>query len=144
MTERYPNVAFSQFEGAEIVAEKYQITREEMESLAVASHRKADHATKSGFFKKEIVPIGKQVSHTRTRAVRLHCVSSRVSQAGEAASVFADEGIRWPADQSKMAQLKTLKPGGRITAALYSLLRVAQPLLTIAVHRRSATARLEY
>ena len=39
---------FSQFEGAEIVAEQYCITREEMERFAVSSHAKALHARKVG------------------------------------------------------------------------------------------------
>jgi acetyl-CoA C-acetyltransferase len=41
----------------EIVAEKYQITREEQDSFAFNSHRKADEATKAGRFKDEIVPV---------------------------------------------------------------------------------------
>jgi len=42
---------------AEIIAEKYNITREEQDEYAVGSHRKAVAAIKNGKFKKEIVPI---------------------------------------------------------------------------------------
>ena len=42
---------FSQFEGAEILAEKYDLTRAEMEDFALASHQKAAAATDAGHFK---------------------------------------------------------------------------------------------
>merc|ERR1719458_1176835 len=48
---------FSQFEGAEILCEKYNITREEMELFAVESHKKATKATKAGLFKVEIISL---------------------------------------------------------------------------------------
>jgi acetyl-CoA C-acetyltransferase len=41
----------------EIVAEKYKISREEQDKFAVESHRKAIHATQSGFFTDQILPI---------------------------------------------------------------------------------------
>ena len=45
--KRYPGVMFSQFEGAEIVAAKYDLTREEMEEFALRSHQRAAQATKA-------------------------------------------------------------------------------------------------
>ena len=54
---RYPGVMFSQFEGAEFVAKKFDIQREEMEQFAVRSHQRAAQATKNGYFKNEIIPI---------------------------------------------------------------------------------------
>ena len=42
---------------AENIAEKWQITREQQDSLAFESHRRAEHATKSGYFKEQIVPV---------------------------------------------------------------------------------------
>ena len=57
MSERYPGINFSQFEGAELVAEKWDITRQEMEQLAYDSHRRGAEATKNGYFDREIVPI---------------------------------------------------------------------------------------
>lgn len=91
---KWPGVMFSQFEGAELVAEKWNVQRAEMEKAAVESHRRAHEATKGGKFKQEIVavplPGGGQLTE--------------------------DEGIRWPASAEKMAQLPLLKPdGGRLT-----------------------------
>jgi len=104
ISERYPGVMFSQFEGAEIVAQKFNVSREEMEALAIESHRRGHEATQEGRFKNEIVPVktvdpktGQEIIHDK------------------------DEGIRWPADASKLAKLPLLKPdGGRITAATSS------------------------
>ena len=48
---------FSQFEGAELMAEKYDISREDMEQFAVASHAKAVAATEAGYFTKEILSL---------------------------------------------------------------------------------------
>lgn len=100
---------FSQFEGAEIVAEQYCITREEMERFAVSSHAKALHARKAGYFKREIVPLtgtdkqGREVVHAE------------------------DEGIRPATSMKALAKLKAIKNttskgklSGIITAGLAS------------------------
>jgi acetyl-CoA acetyltransferase len=104
IAERYPGVNFSQFDGAEIVAERYNISREEMEELAYESHRRGFEATQKGYFEREIVPV----------------VGFDKKQNKEVL-VKTDEGIRWPADKAKMKKLPLLKgEGGRITAALAS------------------------
>lgn len=104
MSKRYPGVNFSQFEGAELVAEKWNVTREEMETLAYESHRRGFEATQKGYFQREIFPV-KGFDKAQNKEVL----------------VSADEGIRWPADKAKMAKLPLLKgEGGRITAALSS------------------------
>lgn len=104
MSARYPGVNFSQFEGAELVAQRFNITREEMETLAVESHRRGFEATEKGYFKREIVPV-----------------RGFDAKANKEVLVTADEGIRWPADKAKMAKLPLLKgEGGRLTAALAS------------------------
>jgi acetyl-CoA acetyltransferase family protein len=48
---------FSQFEGAEMLAEMYDVSREEMDRFGLASHQKAHAAQQAGRFKAEIVPI---------------------------------------------------------------------------------------
>lgn len=102
--KRYPGVMFSQFEGAEIVAEKFNVSREEMEELAYNSHKRAAEATKEGRFKNEIIPV-KGFDKKKNEEV-VHQV---------------DEGIRWPTDLAKLKQLPLLKgEGGRITAATAS------------------------
>lgn len=55
MQERWPGIVFSQFEGAEIVAAKHGITREQMEQLAVLSHQRGFEATK--VFLRRIVSV---------------------------------------------------------------------------------------
>ena len=56
MTERYPGVQFSQFAGAEMMAKRWNFSREDLDSFAFASHSKAISATEAGYFDKEIVP----------------------------------------------------------------------------------------
>jgi acetyl-CoA C-acetyltransferase len=55
--ERYGDQEVSQFRGAEMIAEKWGITREEMEAFAVESHERAIRATAEGRFENEIVPL---------------------------------------------------------------------------------------
>ncbi len=51
---RYPDIQFSQFTGAEMMARKYGLTRDAMDRFALESHRKAAAATKAGAFNDEI------------------------------------------------------------------------------------------
>jgi acetyl-CoA C-acetyltransferase len=83
----------SQFRAADMIAEKWDISREDMERYALESHRRAGVAIDEGRFEREIVPLGE----------------------------FAvDEGPRRDTTLEKMAELKTLREGGRITAAVSS------------------------
>ena len=101
-TARYPGVQFSQFSGAEMMAKKWELSRDDLDSFAYASHKKAINATEAGFFDREIVPIeGKLPS-------------------GEAEMVTADEGIRFDATQESLSGLKTLTEDGVITAGTSS------------------------
>lgn len=100
---------FSQFEGAEILAEKYNISREEMDQFAVASHAKALMATKNGYFKKEIVPL------------------QGMDKKGNVVTHDTDEGIRPGTNMKALSGLKSLKElnsrgkqKGIITAGLSS------------------------
>lgn len=97
---------FSQFEGAEILCEKYNITREEMELFAVESHKKATKATKAGLFKDEIV------------------VLKGTDKEGNTVEHSADEGIRPNTNAASLAKLKDMKSiqtkgkhSGLVTAA---------------------------
>ena len=90
---RYGDQEISQFRGAELIAEKWSISREAMEQLAFDSHQRAIAATTSGLFAEEIVRVG---------------------------DVIADEGPRPDSSPEKMADLKPLRDGGRITAAVSS------------------------
>jgi len=100
---------FSQFEGAEILCEKYDISRAEMEEFAVESHKKAQRATVEGKFKDEIV------------------VLKGTDKDGNVVTHATDEGIRPSTNLKSLAKLKdmkTIQTGGKfsglVTAALSS------------------------
>ena len=98
MKERYPGVFFSQFTGAELVADKWNLSREDLDKFALESHQKAAHATESKYFDREILPV-----------------EGRNAE-GMNDLVMADEGIRFDASIEKLAGLKTVTEGGVITA----------------------------
>ena len=89
---RYGDQEISQFRGSELIAEKWGLSREEMEQYSLTSHQRAQEAIRSGYFENEIIPVE---------------------------GFATDEG---PRDTSleKMAGLKTLVEGGRLTAAMAS------------------------
>lgn len=91
--KRYGEQEISQFRGAELIAEKWGIERADMEQYALRSHQLAAAAIAGGKFDDEIVP---------------------------AFGLSADEGPRPDSTLEKMAGLKTLTPGGRLTAAVSS------------------------
>ena len=101
MEERYPGVQFSQFPGAEMVAKKYGLTRDELDLFGFESHQKAIRATQAGAFKKEIVPV-------------------QVTVEGEKQTHNVDEGIRFEATLEGIKGVKLLQEGGMITAATSS------------------------
>ena len=96
--QRYPGIFFSQFTGAELVAEKWKLSRETLDAFALLSHQKAANATNEGYFDKEILPIpGKNLD-------------------GMTDLVLKDEGIRYDASLEALAGLRTVTEGGVITA----------------------------
>jgi acetyl-CoA C-acetyltransferase len=90
---RYGDQEISQFLGAEAMAEKWDLSRAEMEEFALRSHVRAVAATDAGHFDAEIAPVG-EVAH--------------------------DECPRPNTSLAKMAALDPLLPDGRMTAALAS------------------------
>jgi acetyl-CoA C-acetyltransferase len=92
-TARYGDQEVSQFRGAELIAEKWDIRRDEMEQFALASHQRAIRAQDEGRFDHEVVAL---------------------------AGVERDEGPRRDTTIEKMASLRTLVEGGRLTAAVSS------------------------
>ncbi len=103
--ERYGTQEVSQFRSAEMIAEKWECSREEMEEFAYQSHQRAIKAQDEGRFDREIVPLE---------------------------GVTADEGPRRDTSLEKMATLKTLSEGGRVTAAVASQISDASSALLIA------------
>ncbi|MCB1290170.1 acetyl-CoA C-acetyltransferase [Mycolicibacterium sp.] len=90
--QRYGDEEISQFRGAEMIAERWDISREDMERFALASHQKAFAAIRGGHFDGEIVAVD---------------------------GFGVDETPR-QTSLEKMAGLPTLSPGGRMTAAVAS------------------------
>lgn len=93
LLDRYGVTEFTQFRGAEMMARKYGLSREQLDRFALESHRKAAAATEEGAFDREIVPLS----------------------VGEG-SHEADEGIRRNASLEALSELKPLVPDGVITA----------------------------
>ena len=99
---QYPGIQFSQFDGAELLAEKYAITRADLDAFGLLSHQRAKAATDNGYFKEEIVPLNINLED------------------GSADVHLVDEGIRGEATLEGMQSLKTLREGGVITAGTAS------------------------
>ena len=102
LQKRYPGIQFSQFAGAEMMATKYKLTKDQLDEYGYHSHQKAIAATQGGKFKNEIVALditaedGSKVEHT------------------------VDEGIRFDVSLEGMKGVKLLQEGGAITAATSS------------------------
>ena len=107
---RYGTQEVSQFRGAEMIAERWNITRDDMEAFAVESHERAIRARDAGFFEREIVPL---------------------------AGVSADEGPREP-NWEKIRSLPALVEGGRITAAMASQISDAATAVLVVSERALA------
>jgi acetyl-CoA C-acetyltransferase len=110
--ERYGDQEVSQFRGAELIAEKWDISREDMERFAYTSHQRAIRAIDEGRFKDQIVPIE---------------------------GVSDDEGPRRDTSLEKMAGLRTLIEGGRLTAAVSSQISDASAAMLIVSERALKT-----
>ncbi|MEU7880511.1 acetyl-CoA C-acetyltransferase [Microbispora bryophytorum] len=103
--ERYGKQEISQFRGAELMCEKWGLERDELERYAYESHQRAAKAIANGHFRDEIAPVN---------------------------GVADDEGPRPDTTLEKMAGLKTLREGGRITAATSSQISDGSGALLIA------------
>jgi acetyl-CoA C-acetyltransferase len=91
--ERFGDGILNQINSAEMIAQKWQISREEMEQFALTSHQRANLASEGGLFKPEIAPI---------------------------AGLETDETIRAGTTLEGLAGLKTVQEGGVITAGVAS------------------------
>jgi acetyl-CoA C-acetyltransferase len=105
--KRYGDGEVSQFNSAEMIAERWDCSRDDMEAYAVESHERAIRARAEGRFEAEIAPL-EGVEH--------------------------DEGPREP-NWDKIRSLPTLKEGGRVTAAVASQISDAAAALLIVNER---------
>ena len=94
LDKKYPDIAFTQFAGAEMIAQKHGFSREQLDEFTLESHRRAKAAIEAGAFKDEIVPLELADGSMHTQ----------------------DEGVRLDASMDALAGLKTLVDGGVITA----------------------------
>jgi acetyl-CoA C-acetyltransferase len=97
--QRFGVSTFSQFTGAQMIADKYGFSRDELDAYALESHRRAAAATQAGAFNNEILPL--QVE----------------SPDGEIFWHKTDEGIRYDATLESIGAVKLLQEGGKISAA---------------------------
>jgi acetyl-CoA C-acetyltransferase len=116
--KRYGDQEISQFRGAELIAEHWDISREDMERFALQSHQRALAAQAAGKFDAELAPLE---------------------------GVTQDEGPRPDTTLEKMATLKPLREGGRLTAAVASQISDgASAMLVVsekALHEHNLTPR---
>jgi acetyl-CoA C-acetyltransferase len=102
MEERYPNIQFSQFMGAEMMAEKYGLTKDQLDQFGYLSHQRAIAATQGGAFKDEIIAV------------------DGLDAEGNTVRHDSDEGIRYDVSLEGIRGVKLLREGGAITAATSS------------------------
>ena len=116
--KRYGDQEISQFRGAQLMCEKWGITRDQLEDFALESHRRAVQAIDEGSF---------------------------TSQITELAGVTTDEGPRRDTSKEKMANLDPIREGWALTAATASQISDGSAALLIAseeaVHRHGLTPR---
>jgi acetyl-CoA C-acetyltransferase len=120
--KRYGDQEVSQFRGADMIAEHWGISREDMEAFAVDSHERAIRATAEGRFENEIHPVN---------------------------GLTRDEGPREP-NWEKIRSLPVLREGGRITAAVASQISDASAAMLVVSeqalkdHRLTPRARIHH
>jgi acetyl-CoA C-acetyltransferase len=116
--ERYGDQEISQFRGAQLMCEKWGITRRQLEEFALSSHQRAVRAIDEGRFEREITPVG---------------------------GVAVDEGPRRDTSLEKMAGLEPLREGWEVTAAAASQISDGSAALLVAseaaVQRHGLTPR---
>jgi len=98
ISERYPGIFFSQFSGAEMMAEKWNLSREDLDRFALSSHQKAAAAVEGKHFDREILPVQAK------------------NEEGKTDMVLNDEGIRYDASLEALSGLNPISEGGVITA----------------------------
>jgi acetyl-CoA C-acetyltransferase len=103
--ERYGDQEISQFRGAQLICEKWGYDRAELERFSLESHRRAVRAIDEGRFADQVTPVG---------------------------GADTDEGARRDTSLESMANLKPLREGWEITAAVASQMSVGAGALLVA------------
>ena len=103
LAEHYPEAYMGPGLTAENVAERWKVSRADMDAMAVESHRRADQAQQAGLFDEEIIPVYANTDD------------------GDRVLVTRDEGVRPGTNAEKLAQLKPcFVESGSVTAATSS------------------------
>src|SRR3989440_3705266 len=123
MLKRYENGLVHQGISADLVAQKWEISRNELDEFSLESHRRAARATAEGRFTSQIVPI-------------------TVKNEDGTSGVFdQDEGIRADTSLEKLASLKpAFKPDGLITAGNSS--QISDGAAAVLIMERATAERL--
>jgi acetyl-CoA acyltransferase len=123
MLRRYNNGLVHQGISADLVAQKWELSRTELDEFSLESHRRAARATAEGRFRSQIVPI-------------------EVKNEDGTTSVFdRDEGIRTDTSMEKLASLKpAFKPDGLITAGNSS--QISDGAAAVLIMERATAERL--
>jgi acetyl-CoA acetyltransferase family protein len=123
MLKRYDNGLVHQGISADLVAKKWEISRNELDEFSLESHRRAARATAEGRFSSQIVPIP-------------------VKNEDGTTSIFEqDEGIRTDTSLEKLASLKpAFKPDGLITAGNSS--QISDGAAAVLIMERETAERL--
>jgi acetyl-CoA acyltransferase len=130
MMRRYNNVHFNQGISAEMLAERYKLTRECLDQYSLQSHRRAALATEEGRFTREILPLP---------------IETRGRESGEPGpvTIARDEGIRAGSTLEKLATLKAVfKADGVVTAANSS--QITDGAAAVLIMDRSTAEKLGY
>ena len=123
MLRRYDNGLVHQGISAELIAQKWELSREELDAFSLESHRRAARATAEGRFRSQIVPV-------------------EVKNEDGTTSIFdQDEGIRTDTSIEKLASLKpAFKPDGLITAGNSS--QISDGAAAVLIMERATAERL--
>ncbi len=123
MVERYNHGLVHQGISAELVAQKWEITREQLDEFSLESHRRAARATAEGRFASQILPIPVK------------------DEEGKTILFERDEGIRTDTSLEKLASLKpSFKPDGLITAGNSS--QISDGAAAVLIMERATAERL--
>ncbi len=123
MLHRYDNGLVHQGISADLIAQKWELSRAELDEFSLESHRRAARATAEGRFRSQIVPV-------------------EVKNEDGTTSMFdQDEGIRTDTSLEKLASLKpAFKPDGLITAGNSS--QISDGAVAVLIMERATAERL--
>lgn len=125
LISRYAGKLVPQGISAEMIAQKWEISRDQVDAFSLESHRRAARATEEGRFKSQILPI------------------RVLNEDGTSYSLDRDEGIRADTSMEKLASLKTpFKADGVVTAGNSS--QISDGAAALLIMERSTAERLGF